>query len=138
MQTLTATVQTPSHTVSSVNETISKSQTPAGMVVLPKMNKLGQVVVTSIDPNHIKGAEPTTIKFGHKVYSGTKIYTKAGTFFKVFAAVGDVLFAQHGAKAGMLAVVDSANMLPSYQKQVHALKSAPKLALPAGQPPKPF
>lgn len=98
---------------------------PSAQVVLPKINVQGKAIMTAIDAGFIKGCESTTVTYQGKKYPGTKVYTVAGTFFKVMSTPANVIAAKHHASVyGELVTVDAVTALPGYSK-VKALP-APK------------
>jgi hypothetical protein len=96
----------------------------SAMVVFPKLSIDGKVTETAIEAEWIKGIQPAVLSFGGKKYNGAKVYTKAGTSFKVFGNIVNVIGGVNHAKTkGELVVINSLIALPSYTKAVAALKA---------------
>lgn len=112
-------------TVEKKSATVATLPHPSAQVVLPKINKMGKAVMTAIDASFIKGCEASTVTYQGKKYPATKIYTVAGTFFKVLAHPMHVIAAKHHAGThGELCTVEPIKAIAGYSK-VKALP-APK------------
>lgn len=106
-------------------------------IILPKLLN-GELQVTSIDPDAIKGTEPREMMYKGKKVNGTKIFVGNGQSFKVMAEPMTVLLAQQAAKNGELVAVPPSTKLPQYENTMQALPVAVKAlkeamkALPSG------